>query len=404
MTSATEDSQSEKGLARVAQSLASWTEKWFPDAYVVALAGVVLVSVAALANGSSPQTVVNAFGDGFWDLTAFTLQMAMVVLTGYVVATSPPVAKLIERLATMPQSARSAVSFVAFLSMSVSFLNWGLSLVFGGLLARAIARRTDLRVDYRALGAAAFMGLGAVWALGMSSSAAQLQATASSLPPALLKITGVLDFGTTIFTWQSLLMCAIIIALTVVIAHFSAPRGAAIMTAEDLDVDLDDQNNEVPPRSRPGEWLEYSRILPVLAGLMTLGWLISQLLTKPVLSVVSSLNGYLLVFLILGLVLHGTPRKFLQAVAKAVPATGGILVQFPLYAAMAAILTKAKGSGGQTVSDQLAEFFTQHRRRRGLRTSSSPSIPSCWVSSSRPAAGNGWSRPPTSCNRPRMSR
>ena len=358
MTSATEDSQSEKGLARVAQSLASWTEKWFPDAYVVALAGVVLVSVAALANGSSPQTVVNAFGDGFWDLTAFTLQMAMVVLTGYVVATSPPVAKLIERLATLPQSARSAVSFVAFLSLSVSFLNWGLSLVFGGLLARAIARRTDLRVDYRALGAAAFMGLGAVWALGLSSSAAQLQATPSSLPPALLEITGVLDFGTTIFTWQSLVMCVILIALTVVIAHFSAPRGAAIMTAEDLDVDLDDQTTEVPPRSRPGEWLEYSRILPVLAGLMTLGWLISQLFTKPVLTVVSSLNGYLLVFLILGLVLHGTPRTFLQAVARAVPATGGILVQFPLYAAMAGILTKAKGSGGQTVSDHLAELFT----------------------------------------------
>ena len=358
MTSATEDYRSEKGLARVAQSLASWTEKWFPDAYVVALAGVVLVAVAALANGSSPQTVVNAFGDGFWDLTAFTLQMAMVVLTGYVVATSPPVAKLIDRLATMPQTASSAVSFVAFLSMSVSFLNWGLSLVFGGLLARAIARRTDLRVDYRALGAAAFMGLGAVWALGMSSSAAQLQATAASLPPELLEITGVLDFGTTIFTWQSLLMCAILIALTVVIAHFSAPRGAAIVTAEDLDVDLDDETTEVPPRSRPGEWLEYSRILPVLAGLMTLGWLISQLFTKPVLTVISSLNGYLLVFLILGLVLHGTPRKFLQAVAKAVPATGGILVQFPLYAAMAAILTKAKGSGGQTVSDQLAEFFT----------------------------------------------
>ncbi|MET3720206.1 hypothetical protein [Arthrobacter sp. UYEF21] len=44
---------------------------------------------------------------------------------------------------------------------------------------------------------------GAVWALGLSSSAAQLQATAASLPPALLEITGVLDFGTTIFTWRS---------------------------------------------------------------------------------------------------------------------------------------------------------------------------------------------------------
>ncbi|MGW4771768.1 short-chain fatty acid transporter [Nocardia sp. NPDC004278] len=358
MTSTIEEASSEKGLARVAQSLAGWTEKWFPDAYVVALAGVFIVAAAALANGSSPQRVVNAFGDGFWDLTAFTLQMAMVVLTGYVVATSPPVARLIDRLATVPQTASSAVGLVAFLAMSVSFLNWGLSLVFGGLLARAIARRTDLRVDYRALGAAAFMGLGAVWALGISSSAAQLQATAGSLPPALLKITGVLDFGSTIFTWQSLLMCAIIMALTVVVAHFSAPKGAAIKTAEDLDVDLDDQPAQVAPRSRPGEWLEYSRTLPVLAGLMTAGWLISQLVTKPVLTVVSSLNGYLLVFLMLGLVLHGTPRKFLQAVSLAVPATAGILVQFPLYAAMAAILTKAKGRGGLTVSEHLAEFFT----------------------------------------------
>jgi short-chain fatty acids transporter len=348
----------EKGLARVAQSLAGWTEKWFPDAYVFALAGVVVVAVAALANGSSPQTVVTAFGDGFWDLATFTLQMAMVVLTGYVVATSAPVARMINRLARVPQNARSAVSFVAVLAMSVSFLNWGLSLVFAGLLARAIARRSDLRVDYRALGAAAFMGLGAVWALGMSSSAAQLQATAGSLPPELLAITGVLDFGTTIFTWQSLLMCAVIIVITAVIAHLSAPSGAAIRTAEAMDIDLDDQRDEVPPRSRPGEWLEYSRILPIVAGLMTLGWLISQLVTKPVLTVVSSLNGYLLVFLILGLVLHGTPRRFLQAVAGAVPATGGILVQFPLYAAMAAILTKAEGRNGHTVSDLLAQAFT----------------------------------------------
>ena len=127
------DAKTERGLARVAQSLAGWTEKWFPDAYVVALAGVVLVSVAALANGSSPQTVVDAFGGGFWDLTAFTLQMAMVVLTGYVVATSPPVARLIDRLATLPASARTAVSLVAFLSMTVSFLMPAFGILWGYL-------------------------------------------------------------------------------------------------------------------------------------------------------------------------------------------------------------------------------------------------------------------------------
>ncbi|MBL0748412.1 short-chain fatty acid transporter [Nocardioides sp. G10] len=350
--------QNERGLARLAQRSAAWTEKWFPDAYVFALAGVVLVSVAAMANGSSPVHVAETFGGGFWDLATFTLQMAMVVLSGYVVATSPPVARVIERIALYPSTPRGAVAFVALLSCLVSMLNWGLSLVFSGLLARAIARRSDLRTDYRALGAAAYLGLGAVWALGLSSSAAQLQATPESLPPELLEITGVLDFGTTILTWQSLVLAAVLIALSVVIAWASAPQGKAIRTAEDMDVDLSDDVQPMAERSRPGEWLEYSRMLPILIGLLTLGWLVQQLATLPFLSVISSLNGYLMVFLILGLVLHGTPRGFLNAVTKAVPTTAGVLVQFPLYAAMAAVLTRAEGRGGVTVSEHLADLFT----------------------------------------------
>lgn len=348
----------ERGLARVAQKLAGWTEKWFPDAYIFAAVGVVLVAVLAMINGASPVAVAQSFGGGFWDLTAFTLQMAMVVLTGYVVATSPPVAKLIEWLARRPNGPRSAIAFVALLACLVSMLNWGLSLVFGGLLARAIARRKDLAVDYRALGAAAFMGLGSVWALGLSSSAAQLQATASSIPESLLQITGVLDFGKTIFTWQSLLSAAVLIVITVIIAAFSAPRGAAIRTAEQMQVDLNDEPEPAGKPTRPGERPEYSPILPWLLGLLTLGWLINEFVSKPFLTVASSLNGYLLVFLMLGLVLHGTPRRFLDAVAKAVPATAGILIQFPLYAAMGAVLTEAEGFNGTTVSHRVSEIFT----------------------------------------------
>ncbi len=358
MTHTTTADVQERGLARFAQRLAGWTEKWFPDAYVFALIGVVLVTTAALVNGSSPEAVAGAFGGGFWDLAEFTLQMAMVVLTGYIVATSPPVAKLIARIAQVPNTARGAVAFVSFVSCSVSLLNWGLSLVFGGLLARAIARRSDLEADYRALGAAAYMGLGAVWALGLSSSAAQLQATPESLPPELLEITGVLDFGETIFTWQSLTMAAMLIALTVLISWASAPQGESIRTAEAMDVDLDDSVDPAPSSTRPGEWLERSAILPAAMGLLTLVWLVYQLIDNPILTVVSSLDTYLLVFVVLGLVLHGTPRAFLDATTKAVPTTAGVLVQYPLYAAMAAVLTRATGRGGATVSEHLADFFT----------------------------------------------
>ena len=348
----------ERGLARFAQRTAAATEKWFPDAYVFALLGVVVVCAAALVNGSSSRMVVETFGDGFWDLAEFTLQMAMVVLTGYIVATSAPVARIIERCARVPSSPAGAVAFVALISCLVSMLNWGLSLVFSGLLARAIARRSDMRADYRALGAAAYLGLGAVWALGLSSSAAQLMATPASIPEDLLEVTGVLDFGETILTWQSLLMAAVLIALSVGIAWASAPKGEAVRTAQDMGVDLTDDVEQVPPRTRPGEWLEYSPILPAIIGLLTLGWLVVQFATLPVLTVLSNLYGYLMVFLVLGLVLHRTPRGFLVATTKAVPATAGVLVQFPLYAAMAAVLTRATGRDGSTVSEHLAELFS----------------------------------------------
>ena len=132
-----------------------------------------------------------------------------------------------------------------------------------------------------------------MWALGLSSSAAQLQATPASLPPELLEITGVLDFGATILTWQSLVMAAVLIALSVVIAWASAPQGDAIRSAEDMEVDLSDSVEPLAPQTRPGERLEYSRILPILVGLLTLGWLVQQLATLPFLTVISSLNGYL---------------------------------------------------------------------------------------------------------------
>jgi putative ABC transport system substrate-binding protein len=87
----------------------------------------------------------------------------------------------------LPRSGRDAVPFLAAISMLTSLLNWGMSPVFSGLLARALARRTDLHMDYRAAGAAAYLGTGGVWALGISSTAAQLQASPASLPKPLLQ-------------------------------------------------------------------------------------------------------------------------------------------------------------------------------------------------------------------------
>lgn len=173
----------ESRSARFAMRCSNWAERWFPDSWVFAALAILIVSLAALAMGAGPTATAKAFGDGFWSLIPFTMQMAFVVIGGYVVASSGPASRLIDLLARVPKNGRSAVCWVALVSMLASLLNWGLSLVFGGLLVRALARRSDLRMDYRAAGAAAYLGLGAVWALGLSSSAAQLQANPASLPP-----------------------------------------------------------------------------------------------------------------------------------------------------------------------------------------------------------------------------
>lgn len=49
--------------------------------------------------------------------------------------------------------------------------------------------------------------------------------------------------------------------MSVLVAHFSAPRGETVVRAEDLDVDLDDTPVPTPPRTTPGEWFEHSRVL-----------------------------------------------------------------------------------------------------------------------------------------------
>jgi short-chain fatty acids transporter len=345
-------------LSRVALRSCAWAERWFPDAWVFAALAVVLVSLAAIARGAAPMAAAGAFGEGFWSLIPFTMQMCFIIIGGYVVAASPPLARAIEALARLPRSGRGAVALVALLGMLVSLLHWGLSLVFSGLLVRALARRPGLRMDYRAAGAAAYLGLGAVWALGLSSSAAQLQANPASMTPALLAITGVIPFAETIFLWQSLLLTATLVAVSVAIAWLSAPSDAQARTAAELGLDLQAADTALPPRTRPGEWLEWSPLLSLLLAALGAAWLWREVAAKGLAQAVSGLNAYNLLFLTLGLLLNWRPRRFLDAVQRAVPSTAGVLIQFPLYGGIAAILTGARGADGQTLAQQLAGFFT----------------------------------------------
>src|SRR3954463_8438896 len=258
-------------VARAALALTDWSERWLPDAFIFALLATVIVIAAALAvTGATLVAVVDAWGRGFWELIPFTLQMALIIITGHVLATSPPMGRAIRLMASWPRTPKGAVALVTFATLAASWFNWGFSLVFGAVLAIEVARRVE-GVDYRALAAASVLGLGSIWAQGLSGSAALQMATPGALPPQIRDIVahgglvpgGLVPFRHTILLWQSLVAVAIEIAIVTTVMWLATPPPSRARTARDLGVDLTPSETQVPhpePRSLPpGQRLEHSR-------------------------------------------------------------------------------------------------------------------------------------------------
>ncbi len=343
-------------LARVAAACTTWAERWIPDAFVFALAAMALVIIAAVAGGAHPGEVLAAWGGGFWELSTFTLQMALIIITGYVVATARPVYRVIAALAGTARTPRGAVATVAFFAMASSWLNWGFSLIFSAMLAKEVARRVP-RVDYRALAASSFLGLGSVWAQGLSGSAALQMATSAAMQEgtravvagkdpatgAALVAGGVIPLSSTIFLWQSLVSVLVEIAVVTTVVYLYAPAAGRARSAADLGIDLGLSPLDAPApekKGTPGEWLEHSPLLNLLFGAVAVGYLAGYFRAAPSVVQAITLNTINLALLTAGFLLHGTPARLMRAVREATPSVWGVILQFPLYAGIAAVITK----------------------------------------------------------------
>ncbi|GAA1638740.1 TIGR00366 family protein [Kribbella alba] len=349
--------EDEGPLARTALRFTAFTEKWLPDAFGFVLVGTFVVLVFGLVTGEpllkrpdNPAAtkgygLIDAWGLGFWSLITFTLQMAMIIIGGYAVATSGPVARLITRLARIPKSPRTAVAFVAAVAMLASYLNWAFSLIFAAILAREVARNVP-KADYRALGAMAFLGLGTVWAQGLSGSAALQVASASSSPAPVQEViragghaSGLIPLSDTIFTWQAIVATLFVYCVGVGMAWFVAPGEDNSRTAEHLGIELkpligrgsayNGQRDNGEAR-RPGDWLEHSPLFSLLVVALGAVYLVRYFEGKSFFNALD-LNTVNLILFLLAMLLHWRPWRMARAVRDGAPAAAGVLLQFPLY-------------------------------------------------------------------------
>lgn len=310
-------------------------QRYMPDPYVlVIMLTFFVVGLALLLTPSTPVQILGFWGDGFWSLLTFSMQMVFIVVTGHVMASSPFFKKLLGNLASVPKSPGQAIILVTLVALIACWINWGFGLIIGALLAREIAKKVD-GVDYRLLVASAYSGF-IIWSGGLSSSVALTIATPGHFTEHLI---GVVPTSQTLFSPLNLIIVIGLIILVPIINRIMTPtKEHAFIVDRNLLEDTDVmpaatvENLDITPADR----LENSKILSLLIGLLGFAFLGYYIFTNG-LSI--NLNIINFLFLIIGILLHKTPKLFLEAVTNSVKSATGIIIQFPFYAGLMGIVT-----------------------------------------------------------------
>ena len=326
--------------------------RWIPDPFVLAIGLTALTALLAVflpgtfLDRGEDETILKAlvkawWGDGgLWALLSFSMKMAVILVTGYALAASRPIRALIEKVASLPSSTANGAMVVAFVAVLTGLVNWGLALVVGALLARAVGRSLQSRnipCHYPLLAAAGYVGL-LVWHGGFSGSAPLSMTTpkgAADVLPANVAAEFAQDgvpLQETILSTMNIVTSLGMLAIAPLFFLVVAPSRAEDHTSpRDLGIAFTElEKNDHEPSGPIGIVLGIGLGVALLlgfgvyaeeSGIQRLG-----------------LNQVNAIMLGLGLILHGSPTSYIRAVEDAARGCAGIILQFPLYAGVMGIM------------------------------------------------------------------
>ncbi|WP_294704325.1 short-chain fatty acid transporter [uncultured Fusobacterium sp.] len=338
--------KSSQGLFKRFTSLCvSVMQKYLPDPYIFCALLTFIVFIGTMIfTKQSPMRIIGHWTNGFWSLLSFSMQMALVLVTGHTMASSKIFKNFLANLASKLTTPRQAIVVVTLVSTVACILNWGFGLVIGAIFAREIAKKLK-GIDYRLLIASAYTGF-LVWHGGLSGSI-PLQVASDSVE-ALAKqtagaITANIPTSQTIFSPMNLFIMGGLLIVLPLINRAMYPSDDEVVT---VDPKLLEEKEETVVKNwsdmTPAEKIENSKVVSIILGVMGWVYIIQYFMTK---GFNLNLNLVNFIFLFTGILLHGTPRRFLDAFLEATKGASGILLQFPFYAGIMGIMTGANAEG-----------------------------------------------------------
>lgn len=310
-------------------------DRYLPDPLVL----VVLITLIIFFSGmvfeaQSPVAMLEHWMGGFWSLHTFAMQMALILLTGFIVAKAPLFTKIVAIIANIAKTPERAIVLVTLTSLIMTWLNWGVGLVIGAILARELAKLVE-GVDYRLLIASAYSGF-LIWHGGLSGAVPLTLATPGHF---LEDSIGLIPTGETLLSAYNLLIVAallIILPLTNRLMMRGIDEPVVFKEVQSdkssRDMDTKDEND------RPAQRLERSAWLARLLAFMGFAALVTYTLSG---NGGLNLNTVIFAMLFLGILLHGSLSNFLQCLQEGISGTSGVLIQFPFYAGIMGMMASS---------------------------------------------------------------
>ena len=323
--------------------------RWLPDAFLFAIILTLVVFVGAMcATGMGPIEIIAKWGDqkgGFWNLLAFSMQMALVLVFGSAMASAKPCKKALRAVAGLCHNDKQAILVTTFVSTLCCWLNWGFGLVIGALLAKEVVRRVPT-VDYPLLIASAYSGF-VIWHAGLSGSI-PLDLVAGKTFGEVMYQAPITD---TVFHPMNLIMCGVILLVMPLVNYAMHPDKDHTITVNPAL--LVDEEERTYVMDTPAEKLEHSKILWGILCLAFLVYIIYYFITN---GFTLGLNIVNMIFMFLGILLHGDLRRYVDAVAEAAGSASGVLLQFPFYAGIMGMMV-VQNEAGVSLAGVISQFF-----------------------------------------------
>ncbi len=301
--------------------------RYLPDPFVIALLLTLFVyAMAYLTTEFSTYYLSVYWFDNFWKLLQFTLQMALILATGYALSQAPIFQKLLSLLAGLMNTYSKAIVGITLIAGIASLINWGFGLVIGAIVAKKLIQIYP-HYNFKRLVASSYSGF-ILWHGGVSGSIPLAVNTPDNFS---VKIIGhTLELSQTLLSPVNLTAIfglLLILPLTNWLIARNDEQGSVVSNAENSKMDSS------PPIDLKDRTLTNAFCLFALFGLLAF------LMSKAPFHI--NLNSINFIFLFLGLFLHQSSRSYSKSFGEGVSKVSPILLQYPLYAGIMGIMSES---------------------------------------------------------------